>query len=63
MYMTVLAASPCAKMVAFLGNSAIFLATPAESRKAWASKASFFLSFVLDLILLDLAIVLIQTSA
>jgi hypothetical protein len=39
MYITCLAASPCAKIVVFLGKSTTFLATPAESRKLWASKA------------------------
>jgi hypothetical protein len=34
-----------------------FSRTPAESRKAWASKTRFRLSFVLDLMLLGLAIV------
>src|ERR1700680_213621 len=38
MYITCLAASPCTKIEAFLGNSTTFLATPADSRKLLASK-------------------------
>jgi hypothetical protein len=38
-----------------------FLATPAESRKAWASKASFCLSFLLDLIFRELVDARIET--
>src|SRR5437016_7066720 len=56
MYITCLAASPCAKIAVFFGNSTTFLATPAESRKAWASKARLCMDFLLDLLLLELAI-------
>src|SRR3984957_20097002 len=53
MYMTLPQASPWEKMGFFLLNSTIFLATPAESRKACASKFMtleffpFFVVFIL----------------
>src|SRR5580700_1794922 len=37
MYMTFLAASPCAKTVAFFSNLATFLPSPAESRNSFTS--------------------------
>src|SRR5580700_7169921 len=40
---------------AFL-NSLTFLDTPAESRKVWASKASFSVDFLLDFVLREVAI-------
>jgi hypothetical protein len=43
-------------MASGLLNSLTFLATPAESRKAWASKASFGVDFPLDFVLLEFAI-------
>ena len=43
--MTVLAGTPCAKMIDFLGNSRIFAATPADSSKLRASKALFPILF------------------
>src|ERR1035437_3206831 len=52
MYMTFFAESPCAKTVSFIPNLAIILPEPSESRKAWASKACFPLSSVLNLVLL-----------
>src|SRR5580704_11901267 len=39
MYMTFLAASPCAKTVAFFSNLATFLPSPAESRNSFTSNA------------------------
>src|ERR1700720_705317 len=56
MYMTAWAGSPCAKIVAFRGNSAILLAIPAESRKAWALKPRFCVDSVWDLVFFELAI-------
>src|SRR5579864_346311 len=44
MYRTFVAGSPCLKTVSLLPYSTTFLAAPAESRKAWASKACFALS-------------------
>ena len=48
--MTSLPTSPWEKMVSFGWNSTMFLATPAESRKAWALKLAgrrFFVFFVM----------------
>jgi hypothetical protein len=42
-------------MASALLNSLTFLDTPAESRKAWASKASFCVDFILDFVLLEFA--------
>src|SRR5208282_3247105 len=52
MYMTFFARSPCVKRVSFRRNLATLLPEPSESRKAWASRACFSLSSVLDLAVL-----------
>src|SRR5579862_2758817 len=59
MYITVLAGTPWAKMVVFLGNSTIFLATPADSRKAWASNAAFPFRFPASRIVTILGAILV----
>src|SRR5882724_4888157 len=56
MYITLVAGSPCESIFCDLRYSTTLLATPAESRKAWASKARFRVDFLLDLMLLELAI-------
>src|SRR6267378_7406206 len=56
MYITFFAGSPCENTVSFLRNLQTSLPRPAESRKAWALKACFPLSFIGDLVLFELAI-------
>src|SRR5580704_14283772 len=56
MYRTVVPGSPCEKIVSFFANSATFRDTPAESRKACASKASFLLVSRDGLVLLGVAL-------
>src|SRR5580700_5372520 len=56
MYKTVEPGSPCEKIVSFFANSATFRDTPAESRKACASKARFLLVSRDGLVLLGVAL-------
>src|SRR5882724_483157 len=61
MYITLVAGSPCESIFCDLRYSTTLLATPAESRKAWASKARFCVDFLLDLMLLEIAIACITS--
>src|SRR5580693_3758542 len=56
MYKTFVPGSPCEKIVSFFVNSIAFRDTPAESRKACASKASFLLISRDGLVLLGVAL-------
>src|SRR6266481_6510717 len=61
MYITFFAESPCENTVSFLRNLQTSLPRPAESRKPWALKACFPLSFIGDLVLFELAIACITS--
>src|SRR6267378_2700430 len=61
MYITFFAGSPCENTVSFLRNLQTSLPRPAESRKPWALKACFPLSFIGDLVLFELAIACITS--
>ena len=46
-YITPCEGSPCEKTISFLRNCTTFLASPAESKNFCASKAGFFLGFIM----------------